>query len=552
MTDQSAEIGEEVWSSVPVIGVLLGYLVLGVGLLYASGALASGFGAHDDEAAHLVSSLMLHDYVASGFSGSPVEFAKDYYVHYPKVTLGHWPPMMAAATGTWMLLAGTSKLAVLMFLVGLAVATAMLIYLGSRRDVGDGLAVLAGGLFLLLPTIQWAQHNVMTELPLAFSCTAAAFCFGRFLETDRARYSVLFGLFAVWGILTKGSALALALVPPVAIALSRRWDLLRRPALWVSAGIVGLACGPWYVATIDISTSSWVGGSSPTAGHTFEAAIFYPWELIKLAGFGVALVALFGVFGVLGSDLKRGRWAALFAWLPASLLPYVFVPTGLQARHLALAVPVWIMLAALGTRAAMAHLPKLRWSGIHAVPLLILVSLLPLARIVRKDVHGYESAARDLLADASLADAVFLIESDAIGEGSFIAGVAMNEERPGHVVLRASKMLGTTDWMGRGYESAFESVEDMEAFLKRVPVDVLVIDDSAGRRHRYPHLDDLLAIVAGDTETWRSFGTYDVVREGGEYPSSLKVFAQRVPAGHPRQELTFDDVVGRELPSMRQ
>lgn len=535
-----------------MIGVLLAYLVLGVALLYASGALESGFGAHDDEAAHLVSSLMLHDYVADGLPGSPVAYAKTYYLHYPKVTLGHWPPLMAAATGTWMLLAGTSKLAVLMFLVGLAVATAMFVYLGTRREVGDGLAALAGALFIALPMIQWAEHNVMTELPLAFSCTAAAFCFGRFLETERARYSIGFGIFAVWGILTKGSALALAVVPPVAILLARRWDLLRRPALWASAAIVGLACGPWYVATIDISTSSWVGGSSPTAGHTFEAFVFYPWELIQLAGFGVALASLFGIFGVLGSDLKRGRWAALLAWLPASMLPYVFVPTGLQARHLVLAVPVWLMLAALGARAAMAHLPKLRRNGIHAVPIAILLTLLPLARIERKDVHGYEAAARDLLAQSELADAVLLIESDAIGEGSFIAGVAMNEARPGHIVLRGSKVLGTTDWMGRDYRSAFESQDELEAFLRRVPVDVLVIDESEVRHHRYPHLDDLLEIVERHPDVWHRFSSYDVVREGDTYDAALHVFVQQLPPGHPRQTLTFDDVVGRELPHMRQ
>ena len=53
-----------------------------------AGAYGSEFGGHPDEAGHYVTGLMVRDYVATGFPGSPMKFAGEYYRHYPKVALG--------------------------------------------------------------------------------------------------------------------------------------------------------------------------------------------------------------------------------------------------------------------------------------------------------------------------------------------------------------------------------------------------------------------------------------------------------------------------------
>ena len=68
-------------------------------LQWRSGAYSSDLATNSDEPAHVVSGLMVHDYAARLLNltalSLPVNlraFAEAYYVHYPKVAIGHWPP----------------------------------------------------------------------------------------------------------------------------------------------------------------------------------------------------------------------------------------------------------------------------------------------------------------------------------------------------------------------------------------------------------------------------------------------------------------------------
>ncbi len=166
----------------------------------------------------------------------------------------------------------------------------------------------------------------------------------------------------------------------------------------------------------------------------------------------------------------------------------------------------------------------------------------------RKDVSGYGTAARALVGDPSLMLSPFLIASDSFGEGAFVAGVALAEERPGHVVLRATKVLGTSDWIGRNYVSTFASADEMDAWLEQVPVGIVAFDDSTQTHHWYEHQDLLREVVDSDPERWVPVGEFDVVREGVSYPGALKLYRQarhemRLPA-----QLKLGRVLGRQLP----
>src|SRR5579872_778529 len=76
-----------------------GYFMVGLPVLFTLaallvqlhvGAYATDRGQTGDEAAHFVTSLMLTDYLRH--LGNPIAFAKSYYVHLPRVAIGHWPP----------------------------------------------------------------------------------------------------------------------------------------------------------------------------------------------------------------------------------------------------------------------------------------------------------------------------------------------------------------------------------------------------------------------------------------------------------------------------
>ena len=46
-----------------------------------------------------------------------------------------------------------------------------------------------------------------------------------------------------------------------------------------------------------------------------------------------------------------------------------------------------------------------------------------------------------------------LVSAESPGEGMLIAEIAMRDRRPGHFVLRGSKVLARSDWNGNGYLS---------------------------------------------------------------------------------------------------
>ena len=88
-----------------------------------------------------------------------------------------------------------------------------------------------------------------------------------------------------------------------------------------------------------------------------------------------------------------------------------------------------------------------------------------------------------------------------------IAEMAMREYRPGHRILRATKVLGISSWSGAGYRLVDDSPEQVLAYLDAVPVDLLVIDVKVRPdRPRDEHTSLLLSTAEQHSDRWRLAG----------------------------------------------
>ncbi|MGZ4972189.1 MAG: hypothetical protein ACXWDN_05465, partial [Limisphaerales bacterium] len=101
-----------------------------------TGAYRAEFGSEPDEAAHYVTGLMIRDYIAHGFPGSPMHFAKDYYEHYPKVALGHWPPMFYLIQSAWTLIFSPSRVSIMLLMAVLTAGAAKIFFNFLRAKFG--------------------------------------------------------------------------------------------------------------------------------------------------------------------------------------------------------------------------------------------------------------------------------------------------------------------------------------------------------------------------------------------------------------------------------
>jgi len=527
--------------------LLIFAFLLGLALVqqWHARAFYSEFGWHPDESAHYITGLMVHDYIAAHHFSSPVAYAENYYLHYPKVALGHWPPFFYALEGAWMLAFSTSRFSMLFLMTCTTALLGFLVWRSLRDRVPAAMALVAGLAVVTSSEIQINSSMLMSDMLVALLCLAAALTFAQYLKTEESGWAVLFGVLSALAFLTKASAICLALVPLAAIAGARKWHLLRRGSLWSSALIIVVACGPWY-ARMNHGNQSTMAQPVITPDYFFHAAAFYGIGLAKIAG--VAFPALF--LATLSWDeefsaIDRGLAWSLAGLIGGVILTVLLIPAALERRYLLPAIPALVILlcygcASLRRRAAMIRVRN----RIPAVVARLAIAAIFIAAVVLapvKGVGGFDQVARRILADARFHDSISLVASDAVGEGMFVSDVGMDDkQRPEHIVLRGSKMLADVAWIGRDYRSLFDSPEELLSYLDSVPV-VLVVSDHSMPEHLYlPHEKLLDQAIQKYPSRWRLLSESSVWRDGVEYPKALRLYELLGNEGQPHRTIILD------------
>lgn len=513
---------------VPAFGALLALTIL---LQNLGGAYRSEFGGHPDEPAHCVTGLMVRDYIATALGKHPLAFAEDYYDHYPKVALGNWPPMFYVMQAAWTLPLGADRFSLLTFMALLSTAVAWLLFRALRNEYAEWPALGAAALFLLLPLAQEHAASLMTEIPITLFVFLAALAFGRFLDRERPRDAVLFGLFAALGILTKGSALSLALAVPLAVWFARRFHLLARPAFWVPVPIVLVLAGPWTFKFREQAKAGWAF-PEPCWEFTSKALAYYPAKLVLSVGATLFVLALIGVIAKAAAMKRRepgaGKWAMAAALLLSVVLAHLVIPCGYEPRHLMPALPALVMFIVAGGEFLAGRLSARAWSPARARSLvwgLAAVAFLGgTFRVCQKGTSGFLAVVERVRSVHSGAESRLLISSDATGEGIFISEIALREKRPGSTVRRASKVLASSSWSGAGYQAKFERDEDLIAALEKDGIRVIVTDDSMPSAKRVKHHDQLVRALDAHPGKFELLGRFPMTRSGVRHEEAIRVY----------------------------
>src|SRR5437016_5568590 len=133
---------------------------------------------------------MLRDYIAGLQLAHPMQFAQNYYLHYPAVAFGHWPPVFYILQAAWMMFLPVSHVSIVVLMAILTAATAALIHWCAAARLCTIEAWMAGLLFVALPVTQMYAAMVMAEMPLALFSMAALMMMIRFLEKATTRVAV--------------------------------------------------------------------------------------------------------------------------------------------------------------------------------------------------------------------------------------------------------------------------------------------------------------------------------------------------------------------------
>jgi hypothetical protein len=494
-----------------------------------------------DESAHFITGLMIRDYVANGFPDSPMKFAEDYYVHYPKVAFGMWGPLLHMTEAAWTLVFPPTRVSLLVLMAIISASAAFLLCLALVEEFGAVLAIGAGFLFLCMSPVQHHTGMIMADILVAVMDLCAAMAFGRYLNTRDWKSAIWFGVFVSLSILAKGNGVALVFLPAFAILFGRYWDILKEKPFWTSVVIIGCIAGPWQY----YSARALMGiHLRPPAGAFVSG---YTWMTITFLGGALVPVVAAGVYDRLILPAWRrtldGKWASAGALICSVwALHSIIADNGVDRRYLIAILPPLLMFLMAGI-VAIADWTKFlpiaeprRLGGIAAI--VAVVFLICNFSLPQKRYFGFDEVA-ERLESPQYKNSIILVSTDAQdGEGMLISEIAMREKRPSHIVLRATKMLSQSDWMGQRYKLLYKTPEEVMSFLEELPVEIVVIQIGAGPME-YPDHALLRQAIDRNPAQWEEIGTFPL-RRVPEPGSRIEVFRLKSAVSRTARQLHIE------------
>lgn len=485
-------------AAITEIGAFLLFLALALLLQKAGGAFSSEMGHYPDEAAHYITSLMVRDYVASGFPGNPITFAERFYARFPKVAFGVWPPLFHGVLGVWLLPTPDGRTSALILMAFITAAASYILYRCVRQVAGRICGLSIGLLLVLLPISQLMTSTIMADSLVMLTELAAAAIMAKWLRSGSNRDAYRVGVAVGLACMTKGNGIAVILAVPLAIAFTRRFDLLRKSGIYVAGLIAAVLAFGWELHALllnrNISTFNGFSLAGIRAAFEFSFKFFYDtlgWALCALILVGLAVAA---------GSVKRHvgswhLWASMSAVGFSVFVFHIVIPHSMDGRYLLAGIAPLMVFLAPGAR-KIADTPLLAKIAVPwRVPLVLSCAVAIFFgfsfRVPKMPRFGFREAAA-WLQEHPLAGGRYLVISDANGEGGFIAEVASRSDRklPGPSVMRASKLLFVSDWNLSGYRLVYDTPEKILTSIEQMGISYIVMDSTPGLS-QLPHWEQV-------------------------------------------------------------
>lgn len=490
-----------------------------------------------DEAAHFVTGLLVHDYVSGALGTPPVPFAERFYLHYPKVAFGIWPPLFHVLEGGWFLLFGPSRLTAMLLVALLSACMAWVLYREGDARHGPVWAAVAVAIVVLTP-LTFAMNSffgadALVSL-LMFSATVA---WSRYLASGLARHSATFGLLAALAILTKYNALALALVPPLSVLFLWRVSLLRARSFWLPLPMVLAVAGPWYALSWKMVRYAADMGEVPVSAAASTGE--YLTMMLERFGIPILSVAALGlVWAIRGAGgEQQARSVAMGAFIAALLIFHSVIYPFAQDRYLYAAVPATALLCVNGLRwlSAAVEYRQRRVAAVAALAIAVPGSWTPSGLVtVSGPLSEVAASMRERL---GVPGQHVLIASSGVGEGAFVAAVAVGERRPQTQILRSSKVFSSSSWMNAGYQLLYNDPAAIERRLDELRVTAIVLDGDP--RPQHPHQAQLSWTLLRGGGPWKLESTFRSVAPNGR-ERITRVFRRAEVYRFPAQPVEVD------------
>jgi hypothetical protein len=374
----------------------------------------------------------------------PRQFAFDWYVQYPALTILFYPPLLYAVSAPFFLVFGESHLVAQAVVILHAAVLCFGTYALARFWLPRGAALAAAIILLGLPEIALWGRQVMLEIPAMAWLVWAAF-----FTVRHARCGDTLSLFLAAGLLLAAlyTKISMAFVVPVLALLllqARGLAMLAERRGWIVLALAAAGLAPLVALTVlfgQANVQSVVAiADTPASRRTLAGWIWYAQRLPEMMGWLPLLLAALGCGLMLANRAghwQRGERTMLVLWVLACYLALSFIELK-EARHatvLLVPLAIWIAVA-------------LDWAAgrLVAAPAR---TLLPVGTALALVAHtlatspvpffaGYQEAAERAAAAAQRDSAVLFSGKR---DGSFIFSMRTVTGRPDLYTVRADKLL---------------------------------------------------------------------------------------------------------------
>lgn len=477
-----------------LIAYLLAVTLGAIAMIKAQAYLAGFSGA--DEPSHFLNGYFISSYLKDHFGSNPLAFATDFYVHYPKISIGHWPPAYYGLLGAIFLVLPTSYTSI--FILNLLVSAlpaigvaAALSRLASRRAALCGVIIYA-----LAPLTLEGQAMFMVDQPLAACLVAATALWIAYAHKPGWGLALAFAAMSALAVLVKGNGWAALFIPFFHSALTANWRRLVSVKLVVAAAVAALVVVPWYLVTSKIAADGFNYQAGPAyAAKALLANLLFLARDISWPGLTLALYASVAEFRT--RKMSALRWSiisGLIALILATLTLQSLVPVDIVDRYVVPALPAVVVLAVLGALRLVSLVRGAQAGTWRAVVLAVVaVSMIwpgvqhLLEREPKADVGTVRIAQR--LAPAA-SPSVTVIDGSTGYEGALIAAMAVQDPLLQSYAVRASKLFADSNFMGSAYTLKFAKSDGVLSELRRLGVQHVVLV-RVGGRSAFPHSEQL-------------------------------------------------------------
>jgi hypothetical protein len=447
-----------------------------------TGAAKASFGLYPDEPSHYVSSLLLRDYLVSGFHQNPIAFAVHYYTALPYFAVGYWPPAFYAIGGVWMLVFGVERPSALALTAVIVALLAVTVFRVLRRHVPSApVAGLWSLLVLLVPQVIESSSMYMLDLPVALFSLWALLNEIRYCKSPhRPRHAIGFAACASLAFLTKYSGGFVFAFPFVAVIATQNWRFLQKKWFWSQFLVSGALCAPWVLFTRHLIAVGLPPHSVSAHAGPIHAFIAFQQGLEGTLGLALSLTAVLATIFA----LWRSRWNTeilMYAAAPLCLVAFLLLtPVDAEHRYFLPAVAPVVLLIACTVSKPGAR--KMKYARV-VIPLFLcgMVAAQSGRNFPRYPANPLQPLVQYMNENRQGQHASILLPSGC--EGAAVAEFAEYEQhRPAQVLLRPSKILAQADWWGI-HQARFSNASELRNELVNRPIDLIVLSRKSSCEH---------------------------------------------------------------------